>query len=462
MGLYGPHMRVRGATSAPFPGYMLIGRGENFAWTLTSPEVDIVDTYAERLCGGSRTRYRYKGRCRRMETDQGRDDRRRAARACNVKFRRTVHGPVTGYARVAGSKRVVALARKRSSYGRETVDQIFFQRLTFGRVKTRGGLHRRGEDDAADVQRVLRLGQRDRVLHDGPRAAAPQGRQPGPARRRPRQQRVARLPLRLRPSPVGQPAERAAGQLEQQARAGLPGERFALRAGGTRDARRSCCCASSPASRSTRSRACSPPRTRAPPATRGRSSGRRSRRCSPQARRRARSPPRWRRALDRWAAADGGWIDARRRREGGRRRPGGHRGACGAISPGRRCAGAWAEAVPAARGSQPALRRAAGQQPVRRLAPVHRQGPACAARPRRRRPLPHALLRQGERHARARRALWSALDSAGRAEAARQGTSDPAQWRLATKKIAFTPLPLEEIQYTNRPSGIHMVMQFAP
>jgi hypothetical protein len=58
--------------------------------------------------------------------------------------------------------------------------------------------------------------------------------------------------------------------------------------------------------------------------------------------------------------------------------------------------------------------------------------------------------------------LWAVLDSAGRAEAARQGTSDPAQWRLATKKIAFTPLPLEEIQYTNRPSGIHMVMQFAP
>ena len=58
--------------------------------------------------------------------------------------------------------------------------------------------------------------------------------------------------------------------------------------------------------------------------------------------------------------------------------------------------------------------------------------------------------------------LWRALDRAGRAEAARQGTSDPAQWRLATKKIAFTPLPLVEMQYTNRPSGIHQVMQFAP
>ena len=135
MGLYGPHIRVRGATSAPFPGYMLIGRGEQLRLDADLPEVDIVDTYAERLCGGSRTRYRYKGRCRRMETVKAGTIEKGGERV-NVKFRRTVHGPVTGYARVAGSKRVVALARKRSSYGRETVDQIFFQRLTFGRVKS--------------------------------------------------------------------------------------------------------------------------------------------------------------------------------------------------------------------------------------------------------------------------------------------------------------------------------------
>jgi len=60
------------------------------------------------------------------------------------------------------------------------------------------------------------------------------------------------------------------------------------------------------------------------------------------------------------------------------------------------------------------------------------------------------------------RSLWGALERAGQAEAARQGTTDPSRWRLATKKIAFTPLPLAEIQYTNRPSGIHQVMQFTP
>jgi hypothetical protein len=36
MDLSGPHIHVRGATAPPFPGYMLIGRGTDFAWTLTS------------------------------------------------------------------------------------------------------------------------------------------------------------------------------------------------------------------------------------------------------------------------------------------------------------------------------------------------------------------------------------------------------------------------------------------
>ena len=134
IGLYGPSIQVRGATSVPFPGYMLIGRGEDFAWTLTSSSGDIVDTYAETLCGGSRAKYLYRGRCRSMQTiDAGTlkkgDDETR------VRFRQTVHGPVVGYARTS-SGRTVALARKRSSYGRDTVDQLFFQDLTFGRVKS--------------------------------------------------------------------------------------------------------------------------------------------------------------------------------------------------------------------------------------------------------------------------------------------------------------------------------------
>ena len=35
MGLYGPSIRWRGSTSAPFPGYALIGRTDGFAWMIT-------------------------------------------------------------------------------------------------------------------------------------------------------------------------------------------------------------------------------------------------------------------------------------------------------------------------------------------------------------------------------------------------------------------------------------------
>jgi hypothetical protein len=56
--------------------------------------------------------------------------------------------------------------------------------------------------------------------------------------------------------------------------------------------------------------------------------------------------------------------------------------------------------------------------------------------------------------------LWAAIEKGAQAAAKRQGTSDPARWRSPTVKIAFTPLPLADMQYTNRPSGIHQVMQF--
>src|SRR4029453_4873011 len=117
----------RGATSAPFPGYLLIGRGEDFATTLTSARGDIIDQFAERLCGGSDEMYRYKGKCRPMERfDAG------TLGGEQVSFLRTVHGPVIGYANVNGNK--VAIARQRSSYGKDTVDQLLFRRLSTGQV----------------------------------------------------------------------------------------------------------------------------------------------------------------------------------------------------------------------------------------------------------------------------------------------------------------------------------------
>ena len=123
-----PGHQARGVYSPANPGTILIGRGEDFAWSLTSAGSDLVDEYAEVLCGGSSTRYRYKGRCRRMRTvDAG-----TIKGAGRVRYRTTVHGPVTGYA-TAGGKRI-AIARKRASFGRDVLWQLPFRDATIGRI----------------------------------------------------------------------------------------------------------------------------------------------------------------------------------------------------------------------------------------------------------------------------------------------------------------------------------------
>jgi acyl-homoserine lactone acylase PvdQ len=125
--MHAPGLQWRGATSAPFPGYMLIGRGPDFATTLTSARGDIVDQYVERLCQGSNERYIYRGECLPM--------RHFNAGTLNgepVRFLTTVHGPVEGYATVNGSK--VAISSKRSSYGKDVLDQLLFRRLSNGQV----------------------------------------------------------------------------------------------------------------------------------------------------------------------------------------------------------------------------------------------------------------------------------------------------------------------------------------
>ena len=127
MDLHGPGWNARGATSAPFPGYILIGRREDFVWTLTSAGADIIDMYVETLCEGSDTKYLYRGQCTDMSHfNAGTLDNQ------TVEFNRTVHGPVVGYATVGGRR--VAVSRKRSSYLLDGVDLLLFQKLTRGKV----------------------------------------------------------------------------------------------------------------------------------------------------------------------------------------------------------------------------------------------------------------------------------------------------------------------------------------
>jgi acyl-homoserine lactone acylase PvdQ len=459
MGLYGPSIRVRGATSAPFPGYMLIGRGTDFAWSLTSADVDIVDTYAERICGGSRTRYRYKGSCRRMETVRA-GTIAKGGEKVSVTFRRTEHGPVTGYARVHGSGRLVALARKRSSYGRETLDQIFFRRLTFGRVKSAADFIAAAKTTPQTFNAFYVSGSEIASYTTGRMPVHRRGVNPDlPVDGRGRYEWRGFLAGSRHPQSVNPPSGLLVNWNNKPA-PGFPASdgRFGEEGPLTRDrlllrelARRPKHTLASVLA-AENAGATGDPRTFLWPTV-----------SAVLAKGQAPSPlaAAMAQTLDRWAAADGGWIDS----DGdGKVDDAGQAvitavwndlaGAalCGRLGrklcalldvlnprydepPEKNQYGGWHNYM------DKDLRALLGR-PVSGRYHVRYCGngsvAACAI------------------------SLWRALDTAGRAEAVRQGTSDPAQWRLPTQKIAFTPLPLVDIQYTNRPTGIHQVMQFTP
>ncbi|MDX6656086.1 MAG: hypothetical protein QOH62_879 [Solirubrobacteraceae bacterium] len=126
--LHGPGYEARGATSPAQPGSILIGRGQDFSWSLTSAGSDTTDDFVETLCGGSDTKYMYKGQCRDMQTiDAG-----EIVGQGEVIFHRTVHGPVIGYATVGGTR--VAVSQKRSSYGKDVMWNLLFKDATEGKI----------------------------------------------------------------------------------------------------------------------------------------------------------------------------------------------------------------------------------------------------------------------------------------------------------------------------------------
>jgi len=77
--------------------------------------------------GGSRIKYLYNGRCLPMQFfDTG------SLSGKEITYYTTVHGPVFGYARVHG--RLVAVTRRRSSYGKDSLDLLFYSKLADGQV----------------------------------------------------------------------------------------------------------------------------------------------------------------------------------------------------------------------------------------------------------------------------------------------------------------------------------------
>ncbi|MCW3012035.1 MAG: penicillin acylase family protein [Solirubrobacterales bacterium] len=458
MGMYSPGIKVRGATSAPFPGYMLIGRGEGFGFSLTSAGADIIDTYAERLCGGSRTKYRFDGKCRSMTTVNA-GTISKGGKTITATYRTTVHGPVTGYA-TDSAGRPVALARKRSSAGRETTDQMLFRRLTFGRVKTPAQLNAAAALTPQTFNSLLVTDKDIAFYTSGRLPMRPRGVNPDlptdgqgdyewtgfmKASKHPQDANPASGLLvnwNNEPSP-GWPAsdERVSQgpedrvrllstELARQPRHTIETVLAAANAGATQDPRGKLAW---PIIRAVLAKGKSP---------------------SPLATKLVA-------VLDDWSAGGASWRD-------------------GDVDGTIDAAGVPAiQAVwtPLARAAMCDRLKAAGCKALRDRQSEQNAPPGGQSsgwqnymdKDLRRllgRPVKgkYALTYCGNGSAsKCASRLWAALDKAGTSAAASRG-QEPSTWRQPTSSVAikFSPLPLATMQYTNRPSGIHQVLQLAP
>ena len=189
MDLKGPGIEARGAAMPGGPGDILIGRGQDHAWSLTSAGSDTNDQFVETLCGGSDFKYMYKGKCRKMGSER-RHDRRRRRRPGEVPHHRPRPGPgLRDVGRQARGDLVQALELRQGHPLAADVQAAVDRPGERPEVVLRGGGH-----VAVHVQRRVRGRQEHRHVLGGPAADPRQARGPAPAHEGHGQVRVEGLP----------------------------------------------------------------------------------------------------------------------------------------------------------------------------------------------------------------------------------------------------------------------------
>jgi len=134
--LSGPGIEAQGAAVPGLAMYLLIGRTQDYAWSLTSASQDVRDVYAEILCepdGSAPTieseHYEFDGECIAFEQfDAG------TLGGVPIVYPTSVHGPVVGTATSEG--RPVALTIKRSTFGRDGLNLAALKDMTEGDADT--------------------------------------------------------------------------------------------------------------------------------------------------------------------------------------------------------------------------------------------------------------------------------------------------------------------------------------
>ena len=138
--IHGGGYDFRGAV-APVAPYGLIGRGQDYSWSLTSASSDNTDQFVEKLCvpgGGTPTRstktYEYNGTCKAMTNfNAGRLGSKGNDPARDLTFYETVHGPVSGTVTIGGAP--YAISNDRANRGREPYSALALADLTLNKVK---------------------------------------------------------------------------------------------------------------------------------------------------------------------------------------------------------------------------------------------------------------------------------------------------------------------------------------
>ncbi|SDD30212.1 penicillin acylase family protein [Actinokineospora iranica] len=136
--LQGPGISARGASFAGISFYVLLGRGQDYAWSATSSGQDVIDTYAVDLCapgGGPATKdsdhYILRGQCVPMDVVERKNSwvssigSTAPPGSYTLRSYRTKYGPVTHRATIGGKP--VAYTRLRSTYLHELDSVIGFQ-----------------------------------------------------------------------------------------------------------------------------------------------------------------------------------------------------------------------------------------------------------------------------------------------------------------------------------------------
>ncbi len=137
--IHAPGVDAQGVV-APISPYVFIGRGKDFAWSLTSEGAENTQTFLEKLCNEDAspptresTSYVYNGKCVPMHSfDAGEIGAKGSEKAHEVYFDESVHGPISGTVMVAGQPYAIAIDR--STRGREPAGEVAFSKLDSDKV----------------------------------------------------------------------------------------------------------------------------------------------------------------------------------------------------------------------------------------------------------------------------------------------------------------------------------------